>query len=677
MSKRWLAKSVAAESPRWVELDLISEEQRGRLIDFLDKEAAEEFAARQKKDTNVLNGLPGILIGLATVMLCVGIFLFYAANWRHMAASFKLSQVFLLIGALYGGSFYVLKIKQGSELLGRALLFLGMVSFGAGIMLVAQIFHISAHPTNGVLVWALGTLAMSWVMEDRWGAWLTFVLVAIWGGWEAGQYLNPNYPFLAVAALCLAMFWRVKEKLGAVVVFASLLLWFGERQSMMFVDLSSGWDVEIVLMSYTLSAIPFGLFLVQSGRWMEDNEFLNWSGIMLRIVGWVGVLMPFLALSWNLKLKVMQPLQHTLSRPIFLQYLVFFALAVGLYLRRSMKEERWNPWHGMFLALAAVLFLYPVGNQKWLLVGMHIGLVLTGFGLLASSLFQEKGDTIESGISQGFLLLTLLVKYVGFSILGWSQNGGRFVLAYVVGFFVFATIYFLANELFRVLTKEQRGKRFTGNLLGVATALLGFFAMYTVSFKLPLQNSVFTLDTVVFVLLFSFLAIALALYGWLWKVGSERLPLALSFALFAFSVGVLLIARPSLGWIPYTILFNLLLFLIIGAVIWYSTHINSKALVNLAVAGFILVLLTRYFDLLWDALSGSALFIVTGLVVLGGGTLLERNRRRLMEAIDSQTQPEQKADGWRERREARQEQGKHGESEQTDTSTDEDKEGDA
>jgi uncharacterized membrane protein len=43
--------------------------------------------------------------------------------------------------------------------------------------------------------------------------------------------------------------------------------------------------------------------------------------------------------------------------------------------------------------------------------------------------------------------------------------------------------------------------------------------------------------------------------------------------------------------------------------------------------------MTRYFDLIGTMLSGGFAFITAGLVLLGAGALLERQRRRLLETM--------------------------------------------
>jgi len=103
---------------------------------------------------------------------------------------------------------------------------------------------------------------------------------------------------------------------------------------------------------------------------------------------------------------------------------------------------------------------------------------------------------------------------------------------------------------------------------------------------------------------------------------------------------VLFVSGPGVGIIGYQIAFNLLLFTGAGAMIYYSVRMNSVKLANISIAGLVLILLTRYFDVFFDRLSGSALFLVTGILLLGGGFILERNRRKLVAMIRSESEEE-------------------------------------
>lgn len=114
----------------------------------------------------------------------------------------------------------------------------------------------------------------------------------------------------------------------------------------------------------------------------------------------------------------------------------------------------------------------------------------------------------------------------------------------------------------------------------------------------------------------------------LWRRGgAARLDLPVT-ALVPFAAAL---AVQFLAPVPRMVTFNLLLF--IGTVGWIVLGIRrrSQLVVNLGLAAFLVHILTRYFDLFFSAMDKSLFFVLGGILLLGGGWLLERNRRRWME----------------------------------------------
>ncbi len=84
----------------------------------------------------------------------------------------------------------------------------------------------------------------------------------------------------------------------------------------------------------------------------------------------------------------------------------------------------------------------------------------------------------------------------------------------------------------------------------------------------------------------------------------------------------------ALPEVPRMIAFNLLLFAATVGLVIYGVHRRSELLVNLGLVAFVVHIFTRYVDLFFDAMDRSVFFVLGGILLLGGGWLLERNRRR-------------------------------------------------
>lgn len=113
-------------------------------------------AAQAKADTqkNTVN----IILFFAAFLVAAGIFAFIAANWAYMPSILKVTIILVVTLAFHLAGWFTEEQKQMPRL-GRALVFLGTMSFGAGIFLVGQIFNISSNWPDGFLLWFFGALA--------------------------------------------------------------------------------------------------------------------------------------------------------------------------------------------------------------------------------------------------------------------------------------------------------------------------------------------------------------------------------------------------------------------------------------------------------------------------------------------------------------------------------------
>lgn len=84
--------------------------------------------------------------------------------------------------------------------------------------------------------------------------------------------------------------------------------------------------------------------------------------------------------------------------------------------------------------------------------------------------------------------------------------------------------------------------------------------------------------------------------------------------------------------------FNLAFFAAVVWLIWAGYSRGDRGLVNLAFGFFALALASRYLDTFWTLLGRSYFFMVGGLILIGGGYFLERQRRRLTRAMSQRAQ---------------------------------------
>lgn len=106
-----------------------------------------------------------IIVTIGAILVGAGIFSFIAANWQEMARPVKITVILVSMFVSYGAGWYM---KEKANLLktGGALILLGVIIYGAGIFLVAQMFHIRANWPDGFILWMIGTIAMAFAVRS-------------------------------------------------------------------------------------------------------------------------------------------------------------------------------------------------------------------------------------------------------------------------------------------------------------------------------------------------------------------------------------------------------------------------------------------------------------------------------------------------------------------------------
>lgn len=189
----WLKEQVA----QWRSAGLVDEALAQRIL------ARYPAAAERNWGRIVFSGIGAVLVGL-------GVILFFAYNWQALPKAAKLA---LAIGALvvaHGGALAAARRADAGHGLIEGLHVLGTMLFGAGIWLVAQIYHIDEHYPNAFLVWSLGALALAWAMPSVVQALLALFLVTFWAGVELFDFHTPVHgaPLLVVLGILPLAWWR-------------------------------------------------------------------------------------------------------------------------------------------------------------------------------------------------------------------------------------------------------------------------------------------------------------------------------------------------------------------------------------------------------------------------------------------------------------------------------------
>ncbi len=230
-----LRREIAA----WQADGTITPEQ-GQAI--LARYPAVDAAARRRQALVVgLSVLGAVLVGL-------GVITFFAANWNEIPRSVKLGALAAGVLLSYGAGFFLWQ-RLGYIAIGIALVLLGCIVYGAGVHLIAQIYHVPVDHPHLTGFWFLGVLPLAYVTRSRPVMFLTILLFLGAAGFSMADWLEDasgdSFVVLAAAVylalgLLLYAIGRVKglseewEPLGAQFRFVGLLAAFGATYLLTF-----------------------------------------------------------------------------------------------------------------------------------------------------------------------------------------------------------------------------------------------------------------------------------------------------------------------------------------------------------------------------------------------------------------------------------------------------------
>lgn len=272
---------------RWRRMGLVSPAAAAAMLADVDRRR------RIVRPADVLAVLAAVLLGGAVILMV-------AANWQEIARWVRVLLVAALIWIGYGGAAFFLRRNRPG--IADGLLIFASMSFGAGIGLVGQMYHLPGSTGDAVLLWFAGTFlaavlfaAPVLVHMSALLSWLAFgaLLTDDFGAFDDRSLTIPPILALLVVAgirvsgarraghgVCLLLIgwlvriyaeWHVPGTALAIVVLGSVVFAaFAERRSPLFAVAAreGAWPAF-----YGLATAYTGLAVLQVDHWSSD-----WSG---------------------------------------------------------------------------------------------------------------------------------------------------------------------------------------------------------------------------------------------------------------------------------------------------------------------------------------------------------------------------------------------------------------
>lgn len=208
----------------WLQQEVRGWEQDG----LVSHDQARAILARYTPESSGVSWGVILFSCLGAVIVGLGIILLLAYNWDQIPKYAKLGIVMGSVLAAHAVGLRLFARNDRWQSLGEGICLLGTMLFGAGIWLVAQIYHMDEHFPNAFAIWGFGALALSLAMPSLPQAVLASVLLTIWCGSERVAFETVLWPVPLILVACLGSLAYVKRsRLLLAVVIPSVLVSYG------------------------------------------------------------------------------------------------------------------------------------------------------------------------------------------------------------------------------------------------------------------------------------------------------------------------------------------------------------------------------------------------------------------------------------------------------------------
>jgi len=439
------------EAAEWVREGLVSDEARQRILARYGAEYRQRVVIqRQGRLTQVISALGALLVG-------TGVILFVGANWDTIPTALKLALIFGSIALADAGGLWLRTL--GYDRTGTALLFLGALLYGAGLALIAQIYHVQAGSGTLFLLWAAGVLPAGLALGSELLLALASLLFAAWtifvriGGMDFGL-LTPlretlHLPYLAALAGLTALAYAVGHARLLAINLLGASVWLAFALAHWEVDFLRGLLFYVVL----------GAGLLVLG--VLHGEAPGGLGEPYVVFGVPFVLVPTYLLSFDAVVRDLQ--RATGADPLAAPFwLVLLGLAVtggvgALFL--ALAGRSGPVLRGALLGLAglvafATLFTVAPGVPAPALA-WNVALAAESVGAIVVGYFLHLRRFVNVGI--GFFVLLVMSRYFDVFALYFGTYA-----SFMVGGVLFIGLGFALERVRRTLLKQMAARAAAG-----------------------------------------------------------------------------------------------------------------------------------------------------------------------------------------------------------------------
>jgi uncharacterized membrane protein len=392
MSRKWVEK----EGLRWVENNIVTREQYNQIVNLYDD---------KKHAIGVLPILGSILVGL-------GILSFVAANWQDIPQLARLIMIAVIMVAFYAGGESLL--KRDHEKLGIALIALGLISFGSGIVLTGQMFHLMAYDSTSFIVWGSAGILLTYLYRSRF-LYLISLLIFTLTQWYSSTEMN-HFSFVALAIMIAGLGYYVWQRHSVLLTWCFSIsfilqmlmliavndwkfIWFFVPLMALYAvgdfnkERSSGYALQSAPLAaaFIFNAIVVLIYDYSEGAryrdLLPDNYYLLVCLVLLFAVSLYGKFRHN-RLSSSFEWILAVPFAYLLSGASILYLLALFFFSFYVLWRGYIEEWRFKINFGTVLFICATMVAY--GKLTWAFMDKSLFFIIGGLLLLVLSWFLNR-----------------------------------------------------------------------------------------------------------------------------------------------------------------------------------------------------------------------------------------------------------------------------------------------
>lgn len=366
--------------------------------EVIDSQTAQKISAYYHTKTEAKPNRLFTIFGVLGALLCgLGIILIIAHNWDDMPKTLKTVFAFLpLVIGQVACAFSLLK-KKGAAWMESSATFL-ILSVGATISLVSQIYNIPGNLSDFLLVWVAITAPLMYVLRSNMAVLIHLVLIT-WYACDLGYFFNSHTPWWYLLLFVWVIpFYIHLQKERASSNIAGLLNWFLPLSLVMTLGtFTSGHSLSFIMylalfgLLYNLGQFPF-----------FKNQKLRRNGYT--IIGSLGtvILLTMLTFEWFWKEAIRDSFGETEIVITILLYVLGISVLGYLHLKKYIKD--FNLFQYAFLIIGVLYLTHDIGS-------MH-NLILTNVLVAALGLFAIRIGIHKSSygiLNYGLLIITALI----------------------------------------------------------------------------------------------------------------------------------------------------------------------------------------------------------------------------------------------------------------------------